>query len=70
MDQLAYKSSFFNENLTLTCHHLSSLQVRYEEITSDPAYLDQILSEGARKAADIAETTVNNVYQAMGFFQR
>lgn len=47
-----------------------SSQARYSEITSDPAYLDQILSEGARKAADIAETTLNNVYQAMGFLQR
>ncbi|URD91529.1 tRNA synthetases class I (W and Y) [Musa troglodytarum] len=50
--------------------HLLPIQARYSEITSDPAYLDQILSEGARKAADIAETTLNNVYQAMGFLQR
>nr|XP_029121083.1 tryptophan--tRNA ligase, chloroplastic/mitochondrial isoform X2 [Elaeis guineensis] len=61
----------FKANLTdALIDHLHPIQVRYEEITSDPAYLDQILSEGARKAADIAETTVNNVYQAMGFFQR
>lgn len=56
-------------------HSLSSysfllLQVRYEEIISDSAYLDGILVEGATKASDIADTTLNNVYQAMGFLQR
>lgn len=46
------------------------LQVRYEEIMSDSAYLDRVLAEGATKAADIADTTLNNVYQAMGFLRR
>ncbi|KAK6912757.1 hypothetical protein RJ641_022358 [Dillenia turbinata] len=30
-------------------------KVRYEEIMSDSAYLDKVLSEGAEKAADIAD---------------
>lgn len=47
-----------------------TLQVRYEEIISDSAYLDRILAEGATKASDIADTTLNNVYQAMGFLHR
>lgn len=47
-----------------------SLQTRYEEITSDPAYLDKILLDGATKAAEIADTTLGNVYQAMGFLRR
>uniref|UniRef100_A0A0V0H7D3 Putative ovule protein n=1 Tax=Solanum chacoense TaxID=4108 RepID=A0A0V0H7D3_SOLCH len=50
--------------------HLQPIQVRYEEIISDSSYLDGVLAEGARKAADIADVTVNNVYQAMGFLKR
>jgi len=50
--------------------HLNPIQVRYEEITKDPSYLDQILSEGASKAGEIADQTLNNVYQAMGFLRR
>ncbi|KAL7166372.1 hypothetical protein ACSBR2_037110 [Camellia fascicularis] len=50
--------------------HLDPIQLRYEEIISDAGYLDRVLAEGARKAADIADVTVNNVYQAMGFLRR
>lgn len=50
--------------------HLHPIQVRYKEIISDSAYLDEVLAEGARKASSIADVTVNNVYQAMGFFRR
>uniref|UniRef100_A0A251UIH3 tryptophan--tRNA ligase n=1 Tax=Helianthus annuus TaxID=4232 RepID=A0A251UIH3_HELAN len=50
--------------------HLQPIQARYEEIMSDTGYLDQILAEGASKAADIADVTVSNVYQAMGFLKR
>lgn len=46
------------------------LQVRYEEIMSDSAYLDRVLAEGSERAADIADATLNNVYQAMGFLRR
>lgn len=37
---------------------------------SDPAYLDGVLAEGAAKASEIADVTLNNVYQAMGFLRR
>lgn len=37
---------------------------------SNPAYLDGILAEGAEKAANIANATVSDVYQAMGFLRR
>lgn len=37
---------------------------------SDSGYLDEVLAEGARTAADIADATLHNVYQAMGFFRR
>ncbi|TXG61977.1 hypothetical protein EZV62_013340 [Acer yangbiense] len=50
--------------------HLIPIQVRYEEIISDSAYLDRVLKEGATKATDIADATLNNVYQAMGFLRR
>ncbi|KAH7523559.1 hypothetical protein FEM48_Zijuj06G0024900 [Ziziphus jujuba var. spinosa] len=50
--------------------HLHPIQVRYEEIISDSAYLDRILADGAVKAADIADATLNNVYQAMGFLRK
>ncbi|KAL3633486.1 Tryptophan--tRNA ligase, chloroplastic/mitochondrial [Castilleja foliolosa] len=44
--------------------------VRYAEIMLDPTYLDNILAEGASKATSIADVTINNVYQAMGFLRR
>lgn len=47
--------------------HLEPIQARYEEITSDSTYLDSVLEEGATKAAAIADTTLRNVYDAMGF---
>ncbi|KAL9440280.1 hypothetical protein AB3S75_019024 [Citrus x aurantiifolia] len=50
--------------------HLHPIQVRYEEIMSDSAYLDKVLADGVAKAADIADATLNNVYQAMGFLRR
>ncbi|KAL3498520.1 hypothetical protein ACH5RR_041252 [Cinchona calisaya] len=49
--------------------HLHPIQARYEEIISDASYLDTVLAEGARKAADIADDTLKNVYQAMGFLR-
>ncbi|XP_057728151.1 tryptophan--tRNA ligase, chloroplastic/mitochondrial [Arachis stenosperma] len=50
--------------------HLHPIQVRYDEIMSDSGYLDEVLAEGARNASEIADATVNNVYQAMGFLGR
>ncbi|XP_044472477.1 tryptophan--tRNA ligase, chloroplastic/mitochondrial isoform X2 [Mangifera indica] len=50
--------------------HLHPIQVRYTEIISDSTYLDKVLAEGASKAGDIADATLNNVYQAMGFLRR
>uniref|UniRef100_A0A0D9V5H9 tryptophan--tRNA ligase n=1 Tax=Leersia perrieri TaxID=77586 RepID=A0A0D9V5H9_9ORYZ len=50
--------------------HLQPIQVRYEEIMADPDYLDDVLLKGAGKASEIADVTLNNVYQAMGFLRR
>lgn len=49
--------------------HLHPIQVRYGEIMSDSSYLDSVLAEGAGKAADVADNTLKNVYQAMGFLR-
>ncbi|KAL6578487.1 Tryptophan--tRNA ligase, chloroplastic/mitochondrial [Orobanche minor] len=50
--------------------HIHPIQVRYSEIISDANYLDNILAEGAHKATSIADVTLDNVYQAMGFLRR
>ncbi|XP_056166399.1 tryptophan--tRNA ligase, chloroplastic/mitochondrial isoform X2 [Syzygium oleosum] len=50
--------------------HLHPIQVRYKEIMSDSAYLDGVLAEGAARATEIADATLNNVRQAMGFLRR
>lgn len=50
--------------------HLHPIQTRYSEIMSDVGYLDSVLAEGAKKAADIADVTLGNVYHAMGFLKR
>ncbi|XP_065850697.1 tryptophan--tRNA ligase, chloroplastic/mitochondrial [Euphorbia lathyris] len=50
--------------------HLHPIQVRYEEIISDSSYLDEVLKDGATKASEIADASLNNVYQAMGFLRR
>uniref|UniRef100_A0A2P2LNR7 tryptophan--tRNA ligase n=3 Tax=Rhizophora mucronata TaxID=61149 RepID=A0A2P2LNR7_RHIMU len=50
--------------------HLHPIQVRYKEIVSDSAYLDRVLEEGATRASEIADATLNDVYQAMGFLRK
>ncbi|XP_057960031.1 tryptophan--tRNA ligase, chloroplastic/mitochondrial isoform X2 [Malania oleifera] len=50
--------------------HLHPIQVRYKEIMASPDYLEGVLAEGAARAADIADATLSNVYEAMGFLRR
>ncbi|KAI5067097.1 hypothetical protein GOP47_0017625 [Adiantum capillus-veneris] len=50
--------------------HLKPIQVRYAEITADPVYIDRILANGEDKAREIADVTLANAYQAMGFLPR
>jgi tryptophanyl-tRNA synthetase len=47
---------------------LEPIQERYREITSDPAYLDGILREGAAAVTPIADSTVELVKQRMGLY--
>ena len=37
---------------------------------SDRGYWDAVLTEGVSKAAEIADSTLSNVYQEMGFLKR
>jgi len=46
---------------------LNPLQTRYKEIMDDPSYLESVLEEGAQKASAVADQTVNDVKDAMGF---
>ena len=46
---------------------LGPLQTKYTELVSDPGYLEGILGEGAERASAVAEETVKDVKDAMGF---
>ncbi|CAI5510586.1 unnamed protein product [Closterium sp. Naga37s-1] len=40
---------------------------RYEEVTADAAYLDEVLAGGAARANEIADRTLRDTYDALGF---
>jgi len=48
--------------------HLEPFQQRYREITADPAYLADVLRDGAERVAPIANSTVRTVKQRMGLY--
>jgi tryptophanyl-tRNA synthetase len=50
--------------------HLEPMQSRYREITADPAYLDDILQEGANVVTPIANATVQLVKERMGIYTK
>lgn len=47
--------------------HLRPVQERFKEVMEDPKYLEEVLNNGAEKASKIAERTLENCYDAMGF---
>lgn len=49
---------------------LEPFQKRYREIAADPAYLDNILAEGAARVSPIANSTVELVKSRMGLYTR
>jgi tryptophanyl-tRNA synthetase len=49
---------------------LEPIQVRYRELMSDPAELDQVLSTGRKKAEIVANATLERVREALGFARR
>lgn len=46
---------------------LEPIQTKYNELTADPTYLDQVLREGQEKAAAVANSTLTRVKDALGF---
>ena len=46
------------------------LQKTYGEVSADVGYLDSILGDGAAKANLLADSTLQNVFSAMGFVPR
>jgi len=49
---------------------LSPLQNRYNEIMREPDYLDEILAQGADKASEVAETTLDKAQDKIGLLRR
>jgi tryptophanyl-tRNA synthetase len=47
---------------------LEPIQMRYKQVTSDPAYIDSVLQEGRRRVLPIAEDTVRKAKAAMGLY--
>ena len=47
---------------------LEKIQKKFELYTSDKAYLDKILFEGAQNARRIASRTISKVYRKVGFY--
>jgi tryptophanyl-tRNA synthetase len=48
---------------------LMPLQKEFARLTSDKAYLEEILAEGTQKASYIARKTMQKVYRKVGFYQ-
>jgi len=46
---------------------LEPLQATYYRLLEDSAYLNKIISEGAKKAAATAHVTLEDVYKKVGF---
>lgn len=46
---------------------LKPLQERYHQLTGENGYLDQILAEGAARASSVADKTLADVYERVGF---
>ena len=49
---------------------LEPIQARYREITSDPGYLETVLSESAARVSVIADDTVRKTKKAMGLYTK
>ena len=47
--------------------HLRPIQARYHEVVADEAYLDEVLAQGAERAGVVANQTLDNCKQAMGY---
>ena len=48
---------------------LVPIQQRYNELTSEAGYIDELLAQGAERAADVANDTLARAQENMGFFK-
>lgn len=48
---------------------LAPIQQRYQEITSDPGYIDGLFARGAERASEVANKTLETVRDRMGFLK-
>jgi tryptophanyl-tRNA synthetase len=48
---------------------LAPIQQRYHELTSEAGYIDELLARGAERAAEVAERTLADVRDKMGFLK-
>lgn len=60
----------FTMAILILTHLSGTMQKSYGEVMEDPGYLDSILADGAAKANVIASSTLDSVYNAMGFVPR
>lgn len=58
----------FKEDLAnIIIDHLAPIQKKYDELIDDKAYLDSVLANGAKKAKLIAQKTLDDVKDKIGF---
>lgn len=54
------------ELVEVAVQRIGAVQRRYNEIRSDETYLDKVLAEGAERAADVANDTLNRALRFVG----
>ena len=55
-----------NQLYELLDEQLSTHRLRYDELMSDPSYLDKVLQEGAERAREVANLNLNEIKCAIG----
>lgn len=55
-----------NQLYELLDEQLSTHRLRYDELISDPSYLDKVLQEGAERAREVAKLNLNEIKSAIG----
>ena len=55
-----------NQLFELLDSQLSNHRLRYDELMSDPFYLDKVLQEGAERAREVANSNLNEIKSAIG----
>ena len=53
----------------VTADALAPVQAEYGRILADKAYVDEVLKDGAARAARLANRTVSKVYRKVGLLQ-